>query len=452
MKYHLLTLGCQMNTSDGERVRAVLEREGFSETLTEDDADILGILACSVRQKPIDKVYNKIAEWNRAKNHRNLITFISGCVLPADREKFLKLFDFVFPMSELNQLPEMIRGYGVATPASLKQQGNSPILPNNENIYSLWNIRPKYSSGFEAYVPIQNGCDKMCTFCAVPYTRGREVSRPSAEILDEVEQLVKQGYKAITLLGQNVNSYGLDKPNTEISFAELLEKIGQLGDSSHEEFWVYFTSPHPSDMDPKVFEVIAQHRCLAKQIHLPLQSGDEKLLIHMNRRHDVETYRELVAKLRASLPQATLFTDIIVGFCGETEEQFQNTVEAFKEFRFNMAYIAQYSPRPGAASYRWDDDVPFNVKKERHLRLTEVLKRISLEHNLKLVGQTVKVLVTGTEQRTPYLTGYTEGRLVTRILATEGSLIGKIITVRITTANELSLAGEPLLVTTAITA
>jgi len=267
-----------------------------------------------------------------------------------------------------------------------------------------------------------------------------------------VEQLVKQGYKAITLLGQNVNSYGLDKPNDEISFAELLEKIGQLGNNSHEEFWVYFTSPHPSDMDPKVFEVIAQHHCLAKQIHLPLQSGDEKLLIHMNRRHDVETYRELVTKLRATLPQATLFTDIIVGFCSETEEQFQNTVEAFKEFRFNMAYIAQYSPRPGAASHRWEDNVPINIKKERHLRLTEVLKRISLEHNLKMVGQTVKVLITGTEQRTPYLTGYTEGRLVTRILATDGSLIGKIITVKITTANELSLAGEPLLVTTTINA
>ena len=218
MKYHLITLGCQMNISDSERVSAVLESMGYIRTENEEEASLLGILACSVRQKPIDKIYNKIAQWNKWKNKRNLITFVSGCILPADREKFLKTFDLIFQMSELAQLPDMIREYGIVTPAGLKQP--IPVMPKNEHITEMWHIKPKYQSTYEAFVPIQNGCDKFCTFCAVPYTRGREVSRPSAEILDEVRHLVNQGYKSITLLGQNVNSYGLDKNGEEINFAD----------------------------------------------------------------------------------------------------------------------------------------------------------------------------------------------------------------------------------------
>ncbi|WP_462319223.1 radical SAM protein, partial [Marinilabilia sp.] len=217
MKYHLITLGCQMNIADSERVSAVLEKMGYEKTDNEEEANLLGMLACSVRQKPIDKVYNKIARWNRWKNERNLITFISGCILPADKEKFLKQFDIIFAMSELPQLPDMIRNYGVVNQASV--QGSKPIMPQNENIIGLWGIKPKYQSTFEAFLPIQNGCDKFCTFCAVPYTRGREVSRPSGEILHEVQDLVNQGYKSITLLGQNVNSYGLDKKGNEVSCA-----------------------------------------------------------------------------------------------------------------------------------------------------------------------------------------------------------------------------------------
>ncbi|MCA1761205.1 MAG: MiaB/RimO family radical SAM methylthiotransferase, partial [Bacteroidales bacterium] len=336
MKYHLITLGCQMNLSDSERVISVLDEAGYIYTDNEEEAGLIGILACSVRQKAIDKVYSRIHKWNKWKNHKNLVTFISGCILPNDHEKFLKLFDITFQMKDLPKLPEMISRYGITTPVHLKPG----IDPHNENIEEFWNVKPSYQSDFEAYIPIQNGCDKFCSFCAVPFTRGREVSRPSKEILAEVAMLVLQGYKSITLLGQNVNSYGLDKKGEEITFPGLLRQVGELGNRMKKEFWVYFTSPHPRDMTDEVIEVIAQYPVLAKQIHLPMQSGDDKVLIRMNRKHNMEKYRQIVHSIRRIMPNATLFTDIIVGFTGETEEQFENTRKAMEEFKFNMAYTA----------------------------------------------------------------------------------------------------------------
>ena len=437
MKYHLITLGCQMNISDSERVSSVLENMGYIPTENEEEASLLGMLACSVRQKPIDKVYNKIAQWNKWKNKRNLITFVSGCILPADKEKFLKSFDLIFPMSELALFPDMIREYGVVTPAGLKMP--QPLMPKNEHIAEMWHIRPKYQSTYEAFVPIQNGCDKFCTFCAVPYTRGREVSRPSFEIIDEVRHLVSQGYKSITLLGQNVNSYGLDKNGEEINFSELLRQIGEYGLTSGQEFWVYFTSPHPQDMNREVIEVIAAYDCLAKQIHLPMQSGDEHVLIKMNRRHSMDKYRRIVADIRELIPQATLFTDIIVGFSSEGEAEFQNTVAAVNEFRFNMAYIAMYSPRPGAASYRWENEVTTDDKKDRLHRLTEVLKIHSRDYNETLVGKIVRVLINGTDRKTGFSTGLTEGKINVRLDRHDASLMGQIRNVKITSAADFSM-------------
>ena len=200
MKYYLLPFGCQMNLSDTERVRTVLQQMGCTPTDNEAEANILGIIACSVRQKGIDKVYGRIEKWNAMKNRQNVITFVSGCILPADRVRFLKLFDLVFTMNELPQLPDMIRQYGIVTPA-----GMDKINPS-ANMEPFWEICPMRASNFEAYIPIQNGCNNFCTYCAVPYTRGREVSRPSEDILNEVKELVEKDYKSITLLGQNVNS------------------------------------------------------------------------------------------------------------------------------------------------------------------------------------------------------------------------------------------------------
>lgn len=447
-----------MNLSDSERVRTVLRGMGFVETDNENEATILGIIACSVRQKGIDKVYGRIEKWNAMKHRQSVITFVSGCVLPADRLRFLKLFDLVFPMNDLPKLPDMIRQYGIVTPASLKmgeeidiQPVVKPIAPlfhkndkinPSANMGNFWAITPTQTSDFEAFIPIQNGCNKFCTYCAVPYTRGREVSRPSEEILDELKSLVEKGYKSITLLGQNVNSYGLDKKGQEIDFTELLRRVGEFGKASGKEFWVYYTAPHPRDMKDDVIEVMAQYDCLAKQIHIPIQSGDENMLQRMNRHHDLATYRHIIQTIREKLPTATIFTDIIVGFTHETEKEFENTRKAMEEFKYNMAFIAQYSVRPGAVAAEWDDDVPKEVKRERYHRLTEELMKHSLVYNQGLIGQTVKMLVESHDRKNGYLTGHTEGKIVIRFASRDTSLIGQIVNVKVTSASPLSIEGE----------
>jgi tRNA-2-methylthio-N6-dimethylallyladenosine synthase len=427
-----------MNLSDSERVVSVLDKAGYTWTDNEEEAGLIGILACSVRQKAIDKVYSRIHKWNKWKNHKNLITFISGCILPTDHEKFLKLFDITFQMKDLPQLPEMISRYGITTSTHLK----TGIDPHNENIEEFWDVKPSYQSGFEAFIPIQNGCDKFCTFCAVPYTRGREVSRPSKDILAEMALLISQGYKSITLLGQNVNSYGLDKKGEEITFPELLRQVGELGNRMEKEFWVYFTSPHPRDMTDEVIEVIAQYPVLAKQIHLPMQSGDDKVLIKMNRKHNMKKYREIVHSIRCMIPEATLFTDIIVGFTGETEEQFENTRKAMEELKFNMSYTAMYSPRPGATSNRWDDDVSQDEKKRRLHILTEELRKHNRVYNRQLEEKTLRVLVRGTDRKEGYLSSLTEGKLIVRFPSDDENLIGQFADVKITGSSDFSLEGE----------
>lgn len=482
MRYHLVPLGCQMNQSDAERIRTVIEEIGYRWTDREEEADLLGVVACSVRQRAIDKVYSRIHRWNEWKRDRAILTFVSGCILPSDREKFLDRFDLLFTINELPQVPDMLRQHGVVTPltagalshgapvaraeGSPESSGDRPAAPDAVAIVSaaprlftpalpaagphgvdedirdgFWKVAPTYASTFDAYVPIQNGCDKFCTFCAVPYTRGREVSRPSREILAEVERLVDSGYRSITLLGQNVNSYGLDRRSNEIGFAGLLDGIGRV--TAGADVWVYFTSPHPRDMTDEVLETIARYPTIARQIHLPLQSGDDKVLIRMNRNYRLATYRRVVESVRRILPEATLFTDIIVGFSGETLEQFANTKAAMEEFAYNMAYIAMYSPRPGAASARWADDVPQEEKRRRLHELTEVLQRTALEANGHLIGQTVSLLVDGVDRQEGFLSARTEGRIPVRIPARPGIEIGTFVEATVTDCRPLSLAANP---------
>ena len=444
MKYSLVSLGCQMNLSDAERVSSVLEAMGYEHTESEEEASILGLVSCSVRQRAIDRVYAKIRKWNQWKNRRSLLTFATGCVLPVDKDRFLKLFDLVFPINELPELPEMIGQYGVVTQSG---SGYHPemVIPDESHSdiqRGFWKIDPAYASTFEAFVPIQNGCDKFCAFCAVPYTRGREVSRPSGEILDEVGDLIDRGYRSVTLLGQNVNSYGLDKPEEEMDFPTLLDRIGVIGERAGRELWVYFTSPHPRDMTRELVEVIGKHRCLGKQIHLPLQSGDDTVLANMNRNHGIKEYRASVRAIREIIPKATLFTDIIVGFPGESVEQFERTREAMLEFQYNMAYIAMYSPRPGAQSAKWTDDVPHDEKKRRLHELSGELKRMSNSYNNKLIGTTHRILVNGSDRKTGFLSGKTEGRIIVRFPSEDRRVVGEFIDVEVVSAAEMSVEGR----------
>lgn len=426
MKYFIVTYGCQMNIADTERVRTVLEQSGYEAAETEEEADLLGLVACSVRQKAIDKVYSRVHKWSQWKRDREITTFASGCILPADRTKLTDRFDLIFAINELPQLPQLLEQH--------RRHGDPPIGGSEH-----WQVPPTYASDFEAFVPIQNGCNKFCSFCAVPYTRGREISRPSREILAEVERLVTDGYRSITLLGQNVNSYGRDG---DISFAQLLSQIGTMG-GNEAPFWLYFTSPHPKDMGDDVIDAIARYRSIANQIHLPLQSGDDEVLKRMNRGYSLADYRQVVTKIRTTTPLSTLFTDIIVGFTGETREQFERTRAAMQEFDFNMAYIAIYSPRPGARSARWEDDVPHEEKRHRLHELSAVLQERSLEHNRALIGSETTVLVEGADRKPGYLSAKTEGKLTVRFRG-DPSLRGQFARIRITDAATLSMEGELL--------
>ena len=438
MKYHLVTLGCQMNISDSGRVKTYIEKLGYESTDNPHEADLLGVIACSVRQKAIDKVYNLIAVWNRQKASRPLTTFLTGCILPDDREKFLKTFDMVFDMRDLTKFAEML--------AEHTHEGTYyPKLSREEQAYQMdyfWRLEGRQPDKFEAFVPIQNGCDKFCTYCAVPYTRGREVSRSSAEIVEEVKCLVNAGFKSITLLGQNVNSYGLDKKGKEINFAQLLELIGRYGDESGKEFYVYFTSPHPRDMTDDVLYTIAKYKCLGKWIHIPIQSGDTEMLKRMNRKYDIERYRSVIHSIRTILPTATIFTDIIVGFTGETLEEFENTRRAVKEFKYNMAFIAMYSPRPGAKSSEWVDDVPKDEKSRRYSVLSDDLKSVSSLYTASMVGKEFRILVNGHDRLEGYLSGLTEGKIAVRFRSDNEALIGSFINVKITKSSDFSAEGE----------
>ncbi len=438
MKYHLVTLGCQMNISDSGRVKTYIEKLGYESTDNPHEADLLGVIACSVRQKAIDKVYNLIAIWNRQKASRPLTTFLTGCILPDDREKFLKTFDMVFDMRDLTKFAEML--------AEHTHEGTYyPKLSREEQAYQMdyfWRLEGRQPDKFEAFVPIQNGCDKFCTYCAVPYTRGREVSRSSAEIVEEVKCLVNAGFKSITLLGQNVNSYGLDKKGNEINFAQLLELIGRYGDESGKEFYVYFTSPHPRDMTDDVLYTIAKYKCLGKWIHIPIQSGDTEMLKRMNRKYDIERYRSVIHSIRTILPTATIFTDIIVGFTGETLEEFENTRRAVKEFKYNMAFIAMYSPRPGAKSSEWVDDVPKDEKSRRYSVLSDDLKSVSSLYTASMVGKEFRILVNGHDRLEGYLSGLTEGKIAVRFRSNNEALIGSFINVTITKSSDFSAEGE----------
>ena len=499
MKYFIMPFGCQMNLSDTERIRTVLNAMGYSESDDEHHPDVIikGIVACSVRQKAIDRVYGRIRNWNASKTSRPVLTFISGCILPADREKFLKLFDLVFPIEQLPELPDMIRQYGVPTPGSLGGAGEervedlSPapsgvskkISPFNipahisapdpdktggreteKKIENFWKVEPSYSSGVEAFVPIQNGCDKFCTYCAVPYTRGREVSRPSGDILEEVRSLVEKGCRSITLLGQNVNSYGLDKKGKEISFPRLMRAVGEIGLKSGADFWTYFTSPHPRDINRELLEVMAEYPVLAKWIHLPLQSGDDEVLSRMNRNYSMDRYRSVVNDIRRILPDASLFTDIIVGFNGETAEQFENTAAAMEEFRYDMAFIAKYSPRPGAKSAEWEDDVSRQEKERRFRRLGKLLQQYAAPRNQSRVGKVERVLINAVNEKKGYFSGYSQGRIPVRIpfripagrkggerregekaeAVSVNKIVGRFVNAEITSARPLSIEGRLL--------
>ncbi len=430
-KYFLFVLGCQMNKSDAERLETILQQIGYEKTNREDKADFIGVVSCAVRQSAMDRIYGKIRSWNLIKEKRPLITMLTGCVLKKDKEKLKYHFDILLDIKDIQQLPDELKKRNT-------QLGD--FIPTT----SYLSLKPKYESKFKAYVPIMTGCNKFCTYCAVPYTRGFEISRPAEEIYQEVKELIDKGYKEITLLGQNVNSYGndtIDKRSPNYgkkmpTFPELLHEIN----SWPGDFWLRFITSHPYDMSDELIEVMAERNHLAEYLHLPVQSGSDEILRKMNRYYTVEHYLERLEKVRQAIPEISISTDIIVGFCGETEEQFEETAELMKKVGYDMAYIARYSPRPGTAAARvYPDDVPAEVKKEREKILTDILKQTALAFNKKFIGQEVDVLVEGVKK----------GKLIgknrqfkTVTFAGPKDLVGQFVKVKITDATAWGLQGK----------
>lgn len=331
MKYFITTYGCQMNRSDSERIAADLEKKGWKSASKIDGANLIVINMCSVRQSAVDRVFGISQKLSKLKSQNsNLKTILTGCILKKDRVKFRKIFDDLKPQPWLS-----------------------------------YYVKPKYQSNTRAYIPISNGCNNFCTYCVVPYTRGPLVCRDPKEILKEAREAIKKGFKEIWLLGQNVNDY------YPFPFAELLRKVAAIpGD-----FQIRFTSPYSMNFSDELIEVLANSKKVAKYLNLPVQSGDNKILRKMNRPYTVEQYKKLVKKIRKKIPDINLSTDVIVGFPGETKKQFENTVKLFKKIKFNMAYIAKYSPRPGTAACQLKDDVLLEVKKQREKILREIINK-----------------------------------------------------------------------------
>ena len=378
-KFYLLVFGCQMNKSDAERLGQILKNIGYSETAKEEEADLIGVVACAVRQKAVDRIYGQVRNWQLVKEKRPLITMLSGCVLERDRKMLKDKFDLFIDIKKLDTLAEQIQA--LAPEEKL-------ALPD------FFDITPSYHSTYRAYVPIMTGCNKFCTYCAVPYTRGKEVSRSSENILTEIKHLLEHSYKEIVLLGQNVNSYGLDQA-TEIKFPELLKKIDALSDN----FWLKFLTSHPYDMSDELIQVMTEGKNINDYLHLPVQSGSDNMLKRMNRHYSVASYKELINKVRRILPQTAVSTDIIVGFCGETEAEFQATAQLLDELKYNMSYLSQYSQRSGTAAAKlYKDDVSPEVKKQRWEELNQILTQNSLDFNKTLIGQSRDMLVDFVDQ------------------------------------------------------
>lgn len=387
-KYYIITFGCQANVADSERIESRLKETGYKKTSNKKEADLIVINACSVRQTAINRVYAKVNEFKNKK------IILAGCLLGADRKK-------------------------------LKEKVNEIWHPDE-----YFDLKPIYNNTFSAFVPIMSGCNNFCTYCAVPYTRGREYSRPANEIVEEIKKLIKKGYKEIWLLGQNVNSY----KSGNINFAKLLRMANNIpGD-----FWIHFTSPHPKNFSNDMIKAMAECKKFAHYLNLPIQSGDNQILKKMNRSYTVEYYKKLVKKIKKAIPDIALSTDIIVGFPSETKKQFNNSVKLFKEIGFDMAYISEYSPRPGTAASRFmKDNVPQKEKECRKKKLNDILAKTSFKKNKKLIGRTLRVLVDSKKGNRFF--GRTEGNKVIEINARE---VGEFVNIKITSAEPWRLKGK----------
>jgi tRNA-2-methylthio-N6-dimethylallyladenosine synthase len=435
MNYYIQTLGCQMNKNDSERIATVVERLGYEQVSSQDDADLIVVNTCSVRQSAEDRVYGQARNWERLKEKNpKLVVAVTGCMPGRDRDgmlrKKLPVVDLFFPIRDVVKLPRWL------------SEVNPEIVNTGDLEEDYLRVQPKHTGAKQAYVTIMSGCNNYCTFCVVPYARGFERSKPVREVLREVGKLHERGYLEVTLLGQNVNTYrpedreSFSKENPFMdSFAALLWEVNRFSGIQR----VHFTAPNPQDMSSEVIEALSlPHQ--VNFLHLPVQAGANRILKKMNRRYTRERYCEIIEAVRNVRPTVAIATDIIVGFCTETEKEFMETVELYKQVRFDISYTAMYSSRSGTvAGKAWDDDVPRAEKKRRWEYLQSVMTEITYEKNQEYVGKIVSVLAESFEGG--IVSGRSSEFKLVRFPGAE-DLVGTIVPVRVSRAYEWLLVGE----------
>ncbi|MGY3717424.1 tRNA (N6-isopentenyl adenosine(37)-C2)-methylthiotransferase MiaB [Sutcliffiella cohnii] len=434
-KFYIRTYGCQMNEHDTEVMAGIFLELGYEPTDGVEDADVILLNTCAIRENAENKVFGELGHLKHLKSEKpDLLIGVCGCMSQEESvvNKILKTYqqvDMIFGTHNIHRLPNIL----------------NEAYMSKEMVVEVWSKEgdvienlPKVRKGnIKAWVNIMYGCDKFCTYCIVPYTRGKERSRRPEDIIQEVRHLAAQGYKEITLLGQNVNAYGKDFEDRKYGLGDLMDEIRKIDIPR-----IRFTTSHPRDFDDHLIEVLGKGGNLLDHIHLPVQSGSSEILKIMARKYTREQYLELVRKIKEAMPNASLTTDIIVGFPNETEEQFEETLSLYREVEFDSAYTFIYSPREGTPAAKMTDNVPMEVKKERLQRLNAVVNEISAKKLKEYEGKVVKVLVEGESKKNPeVLSGYTEKSKLVNFRAPK-SAIGQIVSVKITEAKTWTLNGE----------
>ena len=434
-KFYMRTYGCQMNEHDSEVMAGIFLSLGYEPTDSVEDANVILLNTCAIRENAENKVFGELGHLKHLKLERpDLLIGVCGCMSQEESvvNKILKTYnqvDMIFGTHNIHRLPHILQ----------------EAYMSKEMVVEVWSKEgdvienlPKVRRGnIKAWVNIMYGCDKFCTYCIVPFTRGKERSRRPEEIIQEVRQLAAQGYQEITLLGQNVNAYGKDLTDITYGLGDLMEEIRKIDIPR-----IRFTTSHPRDFDDHLIEVLAKGGNLVEHIHLPVQSGSTEVLKIMARKYTREEYLELVRKIKEAIPNVSLTTDIIVGYPNETDEQFEETLSLYREVGFEAAYTYIYSPREGTPAAKMQDNVPMEVKKERLQRLNALVNESSAEAMKKYADKTVEVLVEGESKNNPdVLAGYTRSSKLVNFIGPKTS-IGKVVKVKITDTKTWSLNGN----------
>ena len=412
LQYYIWTIGCQMNKAESERLGSYLEQLGHQATATAEEADLILLNSCVVRQSAENRVINKLNALKPLKRSRpNLTLAVTGCLVNSKLDQLRQSFPHVDYFFKPGEYP--------------------PWLQKQDNLHTIMPLHPSPST----FVPIIQGCDNFCAYCIVPYRRGRERSRPLAKIVSEVKRLVHRGVKEVTLLGQNVDSYGHDLPSHP-TLADLLSELNTIDGLAR----IRFLTNHPKDMSPRLIEAVAHLDKVCELICLPVQSGSNDILKAMRRGYTVDDYRHLITQIRSKIPGVALSTDVLVGFPSETEEQFQQTFNLLSELRLDTVHVAAYSPRPGTiAARKLEDNIPLAEKRERLNKIEQLQERIATEINRQLLGKTVEVLVEGRKK------GKWQGRTRTGKLvffSDTNDCLGQLVKIRIEKTSPWSLQGK----------